>query len=497
MLELQYLAAPSTEEWWRLAGIFVGLLLFIAVGEGVRILFRWPAEFTRKLVHISVAVLIFFAPTIFTVPLPAIILALVFTLINWTAIRLGLFRAIHGTVRQTYGTVYYPLAFLILVLIFWYRAPEIISLSMLVLGFGDAAAAIVGQTHRSPTSYQLTGDVKTLEGSWTMFAVTTLTLMAGIVHFRTVFDAPFLFVFSVAAAAAMMATAWEAISSRGLDNLAVPLATAFVLAYYFLPSPLKDVQQYTTGVGLALGIAGLSFYGGLLTASGSVATFILASIIFGIGGWKWTVPVLAFFVLSSLLSRVGRERKREFDSVFEKTGRRDHAQVAANGGVAGIIVLLAYLHGSEEFYPLYLASIAAVTADTWGTEIGLLSSGRPIELPSFKPVAPGTNGGVTSIGIVGAMLGALVIAAVSLLWESNWKLLGLVALSGFMGSIVDTLLGGTLQARYRCVVCGTIVERKEHHDQPTEFIGGLRWVTNDVVNWACALSGASIMRWIQ
>jgi uncharacterized protein (TIGR00297 family) len=496
MAESQYFAIPPTEEWWRLAAVFVGLLLVIGLGEGVRILFRWSAEFTRKLVHISVAILVFFAPTLFTVPLAAIILAVTFILVNGAAIRFGLFRAIHRTARASYGTVYYPLAFLILVLIFWYRAPEIISLSIFVLGFGDAAAAIVGETHRSPSVYQLTGDKKSIEGSWTMFAVSTITLIAGIVHFRTVFDVPFVYVFSVAAAAAMVATAWEAISSRGLDNLTVPLSVAFVLSYYFLPSPLKDVQQFTIGVGFGLGIAGLSLYAGLLTASGSVATFILASMIFGIGGWKWTVPVLAFFVLSSLLSRVGRERKKEFESIFEKTGRRDHAQVAANGGVAGFIVLATYVLGSEEWYAAYLASIAAVTADTWGTEIGLLSRGRTVGLPSFRVVPPGTNGGVTVVGLVGGIAGAVVVALAAFPWESDWQTLGLVVLGGFAGSIVDTLLGGTLQARYRCAVCGRTVERKDHHDQPTEFAGGVRWVTNDVVNWVCAMSGALIMLWL-
>ena len=50
--------------------------------------------------------------------------------------------------------------------------------------------------------------------------------------------------------------------------------------------------------------------------------------------------ILTFFILSSLLSRLGRSAKARYDLIFEKGSRRDHAQVLANGGIAGALMVL-------------------------------------------------------------------------------------------------------------------------------------------------------------
>ncbi len=489
--EIHFFSAPSSQEWWRFWAILVGLVVMIGAGESVRMWRKWSPEFSRKLVHVSVGILIFFAPTLFVVPLPALILAATFITVNVIAIRFRLFPGMHGTKRISYGTVFYPLSFLILIVLFWFKAPFIISLSMLVLAFGDAAAAIVGENDPSPTIFRLTSDVKSLEGSWTMFAVSSLTMMAGVVHFFPMME--FRFLLACAGAAAITAAAWEAISSRGLDNLSIPLSVAFVLTVYLVPSSMASPQQYTVGIGLALFIAAISFYAGFLTASGAVATFLLASLIFGIGGWRWTVPILTFFVLSSLLSRIGRSRKKEFEDLFEKSGNRDHGQVAANGGVAGMVALLAFIFPSRDLYPIYLGAVAAVTADTWGTEIGLLARGRTFLITSWKAVAPGTNGGVTIIGLLGGLAGAMIIAAIGSLWGIDWTMGGFIAAAGFAGSTVDSFLGATIQARFQCRACGKTTERHQHCGQPTKHIGGLGWLRNDAVNWICALSGAVVM----
>lgn len=489
--EINFFSLPSSQEWWRFILILGGLFLLIGAGEGVRLWRHWSPEFSRKLVHISVGVLIFFAPTLFTVPLPAVILALVFIVANAVAIRFRLFPGMHGTARATYGTVFYPLSFLILTLLFWFRAPYIISLAMLVLAFGDAAAAIVGESDPSPRTYVLTSDRKSLEGSWTMFAVSCLTLIAGTVHFFP--GMSFTYVLASSASAALVATAWEAISSRGLDNLTIPLSVAFVLSVFLISDSGALARQFTIGIGLSLFIAVLAYSFRFLTAGGAVATFLLASVIYGIGGWKWTLPILVFFVLSSLLSRIGRLRKEAFDDVFEKTHQRDHGQVAANGAVAGMIALLSLFFPGHEWYPYYLAAVAAVTADTWGTELGLLSRGTTFLITSGKRVDAGTNGGVTIAGLIAAVAGAVVISTTSLMWNTGLSTVAFVALAGFSGSLFDSILGATVQGRFRCIVCGKITERLQHCDAPTAHIGGIRWIRNDFVNWMCALGAALLM----
>jgi uncharacterized protein (TIGR00297 family) len=217
---------------------------------------------------------------------------------------------------------------------------------------------------------------------------------------------------------------------------------------------------------------------------------LLATVVFGLGGWMWAMPIVVFFAFSSALSFYGRSRKADLDSVFDKSSTRDHGQVGANGGIAGAIVLLHYLVPSVNWYPAYVGAVAAATADTWGTEVGTLFRGRTITLAGFTEVPRGSNGGVSLAGSLAGALGAAFISGVAGQWTGSWDTVIVGTVGGVAGGIVDSLLGSLLQARFRCGVCGKATERREHCSAPTEFVGGLRWLTNDGVNWSCAAAGA-------
>ncbi len=502
-----HLLSPPTHSEWIYFGLLVfGLTTFIVVAELVRKALRWSPEVLRKLVHISTGVLIFFAPTIFNSGIPAILLAVIFITVNFTAIELGLLKGMHGTNRRSYGTVYYPLSFLILVLLCWDTIPQIISISILVLGLSDAAAAIVGESLSSPHVYYLTSDKKSLEGSAAMFVTTFLVvafLLSTSLGLNGTLALNFFPRFSctvqaalVALAVSLFATAWEAISSKGLDNLTIPLSTAFILHFFLVPFQHHHVEQFLIGLTLAVIFAAASYTLRFLSSSGSVATFILAAIIFGLGGWQWTVPVLAFFILSSGLSKYGKKRKAAYQLMFEKNDTRDAGQVAANGGVAGILILCWYFFPANNvWYYLYLASLAAVTADTWGTEIGLLAKNSPRSIITLKKVETGTSGAVSFAGLAGGALGAFLIALSGNFWMTGIAVHSsfvMVIISGVAGSLIDSVVGATVQAKYRCDVCGKMTERTIHCGSPAQLIAGVRWIGNDVVNWACAIGGPLI-----
>jgi uncharacterized protein (TIGR00297 family) len=252
-------------------------------------------------------------------------------------------------------------------------------------------------------------------------------------------------------------------------------------------------NQYLTAALFGFVIAAASYVARFLTLSGSLTTFLLAVIIFGTGGWQWAVPIVIFFVLSSLLSKYGRSRKRAFDQVFEKSSTRDWGQVVANGGVAGLIAILSGLLPLYDFYPLYLGALAAVTADTWGTEIGILTKGRTISVLSLKPVQPGTSGGISEYGTFGGAIGAGVVALSGYPWYTELRTTLIIVVGGVAGSFVDSLLGAMVQAQFRCEVCGKITERKMHCERATELHRGVRWIGNDVVNGICGLVGAVVV----
>jgi uncharacterized protein (TIGR00297 family) len=254
------------------------------------------------------------------------------------------------------------------------------------------------------------------------------------------------------------------------------------------------VDRFLTAALFGSIVAVGSYVARFLTRSGAIATFLLAVIIYNAGGWQWAIPIVTFFVLSSLLSKYGRSRKRAFDQLFEKSSTRDWGQVVANGGVAGLVAILSGLFPLYDFYPLYLGALAAVTADTWGTEIGVLTRGKTIFILSFNSVEPGTSGGISEFGTVGGAIGAAVVALSGYPWYTELRTTLIVVAGGVAGSLVDSLLGATVQAQFRCEVCGKITERKMHCEHTTELHRGMRWIGNDVVNGVCSLVGA-IVAW--
>ncbi len=495
------------------------LILLIAISESLKKFAEVSPSHTRKLVHIATGVFIFFAPYFFKGKFyPALIPAL-FIPFNLFATRFGWLSSLHqpddehseSHTSLNYGTVYFPIAFLLLVWLCWEWNVWILQTSMLVLGLGDAAAALVGERVKNPHQYKFS-TVKSLEGSLAMFVVSFLVLYGCFVLFKpssavlSEFSSTVLI--SLAFALALIATAAESLVSGGLDNLTVPISLAFFLAVlerYGAPM----LQQLVIGVGISFMFARLSFGLKFLNGSGAVCTFLLASTIFSIGGIVWTIPILTFFFLSSILSKVGKARKKKFDLIFEKGSQRDMGQVIANGGVGWILMLIYPFLPNESwrdlFYFGYLGTMAAVQADTWATEIGtMIRNPNPISIVNFKPVPAGTSGGITVIGTSGALLGAVVIAISG--WLANMslvesagflKVLVVVSLAGLIGSLVDSYLGGTLQAQYYDEYRNKITEKTHHLNDdgttiPNKLIKGIRWIDNDVVNFVCGITGAVV-----
>src|SRR5579884_3019402 len=131
-------------------------------------------------------------------------------------------------------------------------------------------------------------------------------------------------------------------------------------------------------------------------------------------GWSWAILLIAYFVASTLLSRWGRrEKERRTASVVAKGGERDAIQVMANGGVFAAAALGMIAHPDARWLALGVGSLAASAADTWATEVGTLVGGVPRSITSFRRVAPGTSGGVSSWGTVAAVLGAIFVALIA------------------------------------------------------------------------------------
>lgn len=248
--------------------------------------------------------------------------------------------------------------------------------------------------------------------------------------------------------------------------------------------------------GLAFLVAGAAWRLGALDRSGFLAAGLLGGFIYGLGGLSWAVLLVAFFASSSALSRLFSSSKDELAAHFAKGGQRDWAQVAANGGVPALF-LLAALVGlpTGAAWVGYAAALATVTADTWGTELGVLSRAQPRLITSGRRVERGTSGGISTLGTGASLQGGVFIGFLAG-WLNPEMGIGtpvmVVALTGLLGSLLDSWMGATAQAIYYCPVCAKETERHPRHvcGAETELARGWSWLNNDWVNFLSALVAA-------
>jgi uncharacterized protein (TIGR00297 family) len=231
--------------------------------------------------------------------------------------------------------------------------------------------------------------------------------------------------------------------------------------------------------------------------------------IFGLGGWIWGMVLITFFVLSSLLSKYRAHVKYGLSEKFAKGSRRDLGQALANGGAGTLLILLHALFLPRPWVlAAFVGAMATVNADTWATELGVLSPTPPRLITTGERVPPGTSGGVSGLGTLATLAGAAAIglAAAIFVTFDGWLgdldmdvsasqlwLVPVAALGGVGGSLCDSLLGATVQAIYYSPTRHKETEKTMDPDgTPNQRIRGWPWLTNDWVNFISSLVGAGV-----
>ena len=255
-------------------------------------------------------------------------------------------------------------------------------------------------------------------------------------------------------------------------------------------------MQLLLGFILAIIIAFLAYKARSLNKSGALAAAFTGTVIFGIGGWQWAILLLTFFITSSLLSRAFKKRKQGLDEKFSKGHERDAGQVFGNGGIATLFAALHFFFPNEIWPWLgFAAALAAVNADTWATELGVLNPHPPRMITNLKKVVEkGTSGGISLIGTLASLTGSALIGilAASLYpTPAPVSIFIIVTLAGLAGSLFDSLLGGTVQAMYYCPTDKKETEKHPLHTCGTQtvHIRGWKWLDNDLVNFSCGAFG--------
>ncbi|MGC9394781.1 MAG: DUF92 domain-containing protein [Anaerolineae bacterium] len=254
-----------------------------------------------------------------------------------------------------------------------------------------------------------------------------------------------------------------------------------------------------------------------LSPSGVLGAILTGTAIFGFGGWPWGLLLITFFVLGSLLSKYKEATKEMLAEKFAKGSRRDLAQALANGGAGALIAIAYWLTGQPLLWFAFVGAMATVNADTWATELGVLSKRPPRLITTKELVEVGTSGGVSLQGTLATLAGGAVIGVAGalflyvesllryhprmflhplscLVYPGNCTLLPVVgALAGLAGSLCDSLLGATVQAIYYSTKREKETEKVIDPDgTPNTLLRGWRWLNNDWVNFISSGVGAAL-----
>lgn len=353
------------------------------------------------------------------------------------------------------GILLYPLAVLLLILIFPTR-PDITAAAWGVLAFGDGAATLAGRRlggPRLPWNRE-----KTWIGT-TAFAVAGGTAGAGLAWWTApALAAPpgALYLTWAPIAATVAAALVETLPARLDDNLSVPAAAAATLWALSLVSP-EVVRAHTPELARHLGpafttnvvVAAIGWRARTVTGAGASVGAVIGLVVYLAAGWEgWTLLVVAFLAAAAT-TRLGLRRKALLGIAEAHGGRRGPGNALANTGLGAAAAALAATTPFRELALVaFTAALVASASDTVASEIGKAWGRRTFLITSLSAAPPGTSGAVSWEGTAAGVVAAAALAAAALaLGLISASAVAIVVLSATVASFVESVLGATLEGR--------------------------------------------------
>lgn len=243
------------------------------------------------------------------------------------------------------------------------------------------------------------------------------------------------------------------------------VAADVVLQGHWWAVQAMPVAIWTFALSALLGIAAYqsrsATSGGMVTGAAITASLMFSTATAPYLPWRTALfPMLTVLALTSLATRLGREKKEHMGTAESRQGRKA-AQVAANLGTAAMasssaaqswLINQPWLpvarQAASVLFAAGLAALAEAAADTVSSEVGQVMGGEPRMLTTLRRAAPGTDGAVSLAGsMAGAIAAGLVSATGAFALHGGWFLFGTSWAGGVFGLFFDSLLGATLERR--------------------------------------------------
>ena len=280
-----------------------------------------------------------------------------------------------------------------------------------------------------------------------------------------------------------------------------------------------DISRTIIGIFLAQRISNSGYNKQSLSKSGAISAFLVASFSLATS-FRNGITLLSFYWTSSKLTRVGSKIKGKLEEGHTEGGERGASQVLACSLIAVLCACLRriivgndgpLLNGAagllgNQLTLAFVAFFACCAGDTWASELGVLSKSKPrLIIKPWKQVPPGTNGGISLVGLAASAAGGTLMGLIhglfvpggiasllpfnlptmlgatsSAAFKKEVLILSLVGfIGGFGGSLLDSLLGATIQVTYYDTEEEKIVKRAGPN---ATKVGGLAFLSNEMVN---------------
>lgn len=423
------------------------------------------SEARRRLVHIGMGLFALIIASFWQTLLMGLSgLALAWVLPKWMPSLLRPHEQVQG---YSVGVIAYPAAVVALTLLFP-RDLWIVAGGWAMMAYGDGMAVVCGRGLRGPRLWwnprkSLWGTLGFVLFGW--FGTLVTVLVVGGHPFTPLGLA------AVVLAAAVVAALLESLPYDICDNPLVAGAAALVMLLAvqidqsaWLAAQADVVARLPVAIGLAAILALLARATKSVDWSGALTGAVFAFILYTALGVVGVAGLMAFFIVGTVASKVGYEKKRA-----KKTAQavRTWRNAVANAGVAALCAPFVVLTPRPDLFTVaVLGAFAAAASDTVAGEIGRVYGGTPYSIVTLRRAQVGDNGAVSAVGLLTGLAiavafgGLAYLATDPILHRAVWC----IAVGGMVGNLCDSFLGATAE--------------------------NAGYLDNEAVNFACTLSGA-------
>ena len=284
----------------------------------------------------------------------------------------------------------------------------------------------------------------------------------------------------------------------------------------------NPMHRYVLGGCIALGLSYHGIRKKSLDTSGAIAASVVGFASFACS-YRMGLILILFYYVSSKLTHFREDVKAKLEEGHQQGGQRNFLQVFASSLLATIVACLYFCYCGEDSYisfsskgtstlPAYLwsayvAHYACCTADTWASELGVLSTSKPRLITTLREVPSGTNGGISLLGTAASVAGGFFIGLIFwfipiVFWYDytlylQYPMVIVSTICGLLGSMIDSLLGATVQATYYSNERKCIVKKKtDSKDSSIVLVSGYDFITNEFVNFLSTLITMFLACWI-